>query len=189
MSGMDGARCVHIERHSTAPILPSYRRTSWVRLPRAAHMTHVPRTRVLRCTFLHHHGTHPKAQVRLAAAGCLHTAVALELSAGQMWAAGMTRNLRTPPARPGPANRTPTRRVHQPLSVQADRLGCHQLRRRSGPPPVAPPRSVDRLPPAGWTTQSPGDGQPATNDTYSQVDAAPHPRPATRPSCGPGRKD
>ena len=87
---MDGARCVHIERHSTAPILPSYRRTSWVRLPRAAHMTHVPRTRVLRCTFLHHHGTHPKAQVRLAAAGCLHTAVALELSAGQMWAAGMT---------------------------------------------------------------------------------------------------
>ena len=34
---MDGARCVHIERHSTAPILPSYRRTSWVRLPRAAH--------------------------------------------------------------------------------------------------------------------------------------------------------
>ena len=152
-------------------------------------MTHVPRTRVLRCTFLYHHGTHPKAQVRLAAAGCLHTAVALELSAGQMWAAGMTRNLRTPPARPGPANRTPTRRVHQPLSVQADRLGCHQHRRRSGPPPVAPPRSVDRLPPAGWTTQSPGDGQPATNDTYSQVDAAPHPCPATRPSCGPGRKD
>jgi hypothetical protein len=36
---VNGARCMHMERHSTAPILPSCRRTSWVRLPKAAHMT------------------------------------------------------------------------------------------------------------------------------------------------------
>jgi hypothetical protein len=48
------------------------------------------------------HGTCPKAQVRLAAAGCLHTAVALELSAGQARAAVPTRmqgRLTTPPPR------------------------------------------------------------------------------------------
>jgi hypothetical protein len=47
VSGMDGARCLHIERHSTAPILPSYRRTSWVRLPRAAHFDTRPPEHVL----------------------------------------------------------------------------------------------------------------------------------------------
>ena len=38
-----------------------------------------------------HHGTRRKAQVRLAAAGSLLTAVALELVAGKTWAAGLTR--------------------------------------------------------------------------------------------------
>ena len=41
----------------------------------------------------HHHGTRRKAQVRLAAAGSLLTAVALELVAGKTWAAGLTRTL------------------------------------------------------------------------------------------------
>ena len=40
-----------------------------------------------------HHGTRRKAQVRLAAAGSLLTAVALELVAGKTWAAGLTRTL------------------------------------------------------------------------------------------------
>jgi hypothetical protein len=44
-------------------------------------------------------GTHQKAHVRSAAAvWCLHTAVALELSAGQVCAAGKNRNLRPLPA-------------------------------------------------------------------------------------------
>ena len=41
----------------------------------------------------HHHGTRRKAQVRLASAGSLLTAVALELVAGKTWAAGLTRTL------------------------------------------------------------------------------------------------
>ena len=47
-------------------------------------------------------GTCPKAQVRLAAAGCLHTAVALELSAGQARAAELTRTQGNPTTLPPP---------------------------------------------------------------------------------------
>ena len=39
----------------------------------------------------HHHGTRRKAQDRLASAGSMLTAVALELVAGKTWAAGLTR--------------------------------------------------------------------------------------------------
>jgi len=55
-----GARCMHMERHSTAPILPSYWRTSWVRLPPAAHH-HTTLWHALTSTTTF--GTHHRTQV------------------------------------------------------------------------------------------------------------------------------
>ena len=67
-----------------------------------------------------HPGTHRKAQVRIAAAGSLLTAVASELVAGQMWAASETRKPgRTVPGHaPAVRSGSPTRRVNQRLSAR-----------------------------------------------------------------------
>ena len=65
----------------------------------------------------HHHGTRRKAQVRLASAGSLLTAVALELVAGKTWAAGLTRK----PARCSIATRqraASNSKSHQLLSAE-----------------------------------------------------------------------
>ena len=64
-----------------------------------------------------HHGTRRKAQVRLASAGSLLTAVALELVAGKTWAAGLTRK----PARCSIATRhraASNSKSHQLLSAE-----------------------------------------------------------------------
>jgi hypothetical protein len=91
--------------NGTATPTAVLRRIHWVRLPTAAHSTQPAPAHVL-CAdptskdATPRHGTCPKAQVRLAASGYLHTAVALELSAGQARAAGLTRKperLTTPP--------------------------------------------------------------------------------------------
>ena len=109
------------------------------------------------------HGTCPKAQVRLAAAGCLHTAVALELSAGQARAAGPTRKhgrLTTPPPRRPTRNtltgpglrrkagqrvlpearamaRSPHLRVSRPPARPAGRTGTSNRASNLKSPPVA----------------------------------------------------
>ena len=79
-------RCLHDppERHSTAPItavLPE----DWLgSTPDGSVFDTMPY--VSYAASDHHPGTHRKAQVRIAAAGSLLTAVASELVAGQMWA-------------------------------------------------------------------------------------------------------
>ena len=76
----------------------------------------------------HHHGTRRKAQVRLAAAGSVLTAVALELVAGKTWAAGLTR-------KPGAGlDRYSTTRgfqLEEPPAAfgRRGRLGCPRLRK------------------------------------------------------------
>jgi hypothetical protein len=96
-----GARCLHIathqrclarERHPTTAILPSCRRTCWVRTPRQR----IRHTALRKCHTLSetnfYHPTHiMKAQVRLAAPA--ERRGGFGTFGWTMWAAGMTRNL------------------------------------------------------------------------------------------------
>jgi hypothetical protein len=95
-----GARCLHIamhqrclarERHPTTAILPSCRRTCWVRTPRQR----IRHTALRKCHTLSetnfYHPTHiMKAQVRLAAPA--ERRGGFGTFGWTMWAAGMTRN-------------------------------------------------------------------------------------------------
>ncbi len=72
----NGARCVHLEwswTHETAPILPSYKRTSMVRLPKAALLQLINpsfHTHVLRYLKLHDLGTSDGASSKRLVAVC-----------------------------------------------------------------------------------------------------------------------
>ena len=114
------------------------------------------------CTWFH------GSQVRVAAAGCLHAAVALELATGQMWAAGRLGSRAPCGGLASCLARGPTRRAYQLLSAShadsdaASRLKELGPRARAWFPdvpdqgraaqPLAAFSTGGRWLPAGWTS-------------------------------------
>ncbi len=96
--------------------------------------------------------------VRLAAAVRLRTAVALQLVAGQLWAAVMTRNPRVPAAtrsRPRPVSNL---KGSQQLSAQESRLGLHQVSGRRALIGGRPFQPADDREPPGYSPRLMGLG-------------------------------
>jgi hypothetical protein len=117
-------------------------------------------------------------QVRLAAAGCLHTAVALELAAGQARAAELDSDARRPR---GPVSATAERAAGaNPASNLKSRSGAFGTRRPTRTTTRSNPRWIGRLLRAGLEPQSPGYRRPAAGRTKAPTyaPAPPRPRPA-----------
>ena len=124
------------------------------------------------------HGTCPKVQVRLAAAGCLHTAVALELAAGQARAAESDSDARRPR---GPVFATAERAAGaNPASNLKSPSVAFGTRRPTRTTTRSNPRWIGRLLRAGLESQSPGYRRPAAGRTKAPTyaPAPPRPRPA-----------
>ena len=147
--GTSNQRCLHV--NGTATPTAVLGRTCRVRLPRQRiqHSRPLPLCYALARTTrrIPRLGTRLKAKVRLAAAVCLLTAVALELSAGWTRAAKLTRTQGRPhgpasPPRSGPSAADCASNLKSPLVA----FGISR--------PTRTPPGLDRcgrLPTAGWT--------------------------------------
>ena len=116
----------------------------------------------------------------------MHTAVALELSAGQARAAELTRTQGSPTTLPPP----PATQVGQgALSFQLEESfsGFRHKQADSDTHPESDPRWRGRRPRAGLTLQSPGPRRPAASCSSLHVRCRSPPEPEARHCCGLGR--